>query len=298
MPTVLWPALLTFAICTPIASSESSGILLEDQLSETVSASTMGVGNWKVVNYDCRCPDAKQIDGISFSGGCLRHLEGQDKMHGGFWDNHKKACYIAPTCNVCESVYGSSNIQVWGSSEKALKAKEKEKAEKAKEKAKKSEKALKAKEKEKAEKAKEKAKKAKKALIIGKIPASSGKYAGRLVYGIPIQGDATNANSLAACVSKGLHWVHFQNDGSCDAWCKQNNVVQLKFSTECSSQTQRAIMKLFCGGSCNASAMRAPKCSNLATYNGAGGKPCTNPRGGQYCAQDWSNMKSLCIEPA
>jgi len=115
---VLWPALLTLAMC------------------ENVSASTKG--NWKVVNYNCRCPDAKQIDSISSSGGCLRHLNMQDKMHGGFYDNDKKACYIAPTCNVCESVYGSSNIRVWGLSEQAAKkAKEvKEKAKRAKEKAK------------------------------------------------------------------------------------------------------------------------------------------------------------------
>merc|ERR1719231_2123517 len=115
MMKVLWPALLILAMC------------------ENVSASTRG--NWKVVNYNCRCPDAKQIDSISSSGGCLRHLNRQDKMHGGFYDNDKKACYIAPTCNVCESVYGSSNIRVWGMSEKAAK-KAKEVKEKAKEKAK------------------------------------------------------------------------------------------------------------------------------------------------------------------
>eukprot|EP01045_Picozoa_sp_COSAG04_P012827 COSAG04_NODE_879_length_9676_cov_154.321499_4_plen_582_part_00 len=127
---------------------------------------------------------------------------------------------------------------------------------------------------------------------------SSGPYAGKGVYGIPIDGPSTVANAEAACVAWGLGWLTFSP--SRPASRPETQVTM--WEGGCDDQHDRAQYAIggeFCGA-CHHNSHGDPRCLNLATFvsdDWAGGNACLNPPGETFCTFGGrEGMKALCIE--
>ena len=125
---------------------------------------------------------------------------------------------------------------------------------------------------------------------------------GRRIYGIPIDGGSTVANTKAACGEQGLDWVtqHTSYDLPSSERSEDPYPGTEYWGTAggaCNDDAQYAIGGAFCG-SCHYNNHNNPLCQNLATIvsdTWSGGDAYICPAGG--CTGDErAGMKALCVE--
>eukprot|EP01045_Picozoa_sp_COSAG04_P011960 COSAG04_NODE_787_length_10305_cov_16.992553_13_plen_216_part_00 len=134
-----------------------------------------------------------------------------------------------------------------------------------------------------------------------------GPVDGKRIYGIPIDGASSVANTKAACGEAGLDWVTQHSSYTLPSSDRSESLYSgtAWWGTAggacagAGTSAQPGISGAFCG-SCHENNHNNPLCLNLATIvsdTWGSGDACINPPGGGYCMDDGrAGMKALCVE--